>query len=69
MTTQLDNPWTGSVYSPPTPLDIETLESAIVNQLAARISAIEVVHFPDQPDAYRMTHRTGSALVRYQGAK
>ncbi len=68
MATSLDTPWTGLQFSPPTPLDIETLESAIVAQLSSQISAIEVVHFPDEPKAYRMTHPVGSALVTYRGA-
>jgi hypothetical protein len=64
----LDNPWVGQTFTPPTPLDIGTIEAAIVNQLSSRINAIEVVHFPDKPEAYRMTHRIGAALVRYEGA-
>ena len=64
----LDSPWLGQSYSPPTPLDIETIESTVVNQLSAQISGIEIAHFPDQPEAYRMTHRVGAALVRYEGA-
>ncbi|MGH7986946.1 MAG: Gp37 family protein [Candidatus Binataceae bacterium] len=68
MAITLDTPWAGISYSPATPLDIATLENAIVSQLAAQITGIEVAHFPDRPDAYRMTHRVGAALVRYQGA-
>jgi hypothetical protein len=30
---------------------------------------IEVAHYPDTPETYRLTHRTGSALVRYRGAE
>jgi hypothetical protein len=59
----LDSPWVGQGFSPPTPLDIGTIETALVNQLVAQISEIEIVHFPDKPEAYRMTHRIGSALV------
>jgi len=65
----LDSPWVGQGFSPPTPLDIGTIETALVNQLVAQISEIEIVHFPDKPEAYRMTHRIGSALVRYEGAE
>jgi hypothetical protein len=65
----LDSPWAGQAFTPPTPLDIGTIETALVNQLVAQISEIEIVHFPDKPEAYRMTHRIGSALVRYEGAE
>jgi hypothetical protein len=65
----LDTPWSGSSYSPATPLDIATLEEAIVSQLAANISGIEIAHYPDNPESYRLTHRVGAALVKYQGAK
>ncbi len=64
----LDSPWLGQSFTPPTPLDIETIEAAVVSQLSGRISGIEIAHFPDQPEAYRMTHRIGAALVRYEGA-
>ena len=65
----LDSPWLGQTFTPPTPLDIETIEKAVVNRLNAEISGIEIAHFPDQPEAYRMTHRIGAALVRYEGAE
>jgi len=64
----LDTPWPGRSFAPPTPLDIATIESAIVERLRAAINAIEIVHFPDRPEAYRMTHRIGAALVSYRGA-
>ena len=64
----LDSPWKGQSYAPPTPLDIGTIESTIVGQLSAQISGIEVAHFPDKPESYRMMHRVGAALVRYDGA-
>src|SRR5579859_4726422 len=64
----LDSPWLGETYTPPTPLDIETIETTVVSRLSAQISGIEIAHFPDQPEAYRMTHRIGAALVRYEGA-
>jgi len=65
----LDSPWLGQTFVPPTPLDIETIETTVVNRLSAQISGIEIAHFPDQPEAYRMTHRIGAALVRYEGAE
>lgn len=68
MATLIDAPWTGQRFSPPTRLDIQTLESAIVARLSSQVGAIEVVHFPDEPKAYRMTHPVGAALVTYRGA-
>lgn len=65
----LDSPWAGQNFTPPTPLDVETIETAIVNRLSAQIGTIEIAHFPDRPEAYRMTHRIGAALVRYEGAE
>jgi len=65
----LDTPWTGTNFAPATPIDIATLESAILAQLRAAIGTIEIAHYPDRPETYRMTHRVGAALVRYAGAK
>jgi Gp37 protein len=65
----LDSPWLGQDFTPPTPLDIETIETTVVNRLSAQITGIEIARFPDQPEAYRMTHRIGAALVRYDGAE
>jgi Gp37 protein len=64
----LDSPWAGETFAPPTPLDIATLESAIVVQLRAQVTAIEIAQFPDKPAAYRLTHRIGAALVAWRGA-
>lgn len=64
----LDAPWIGQQFSPPTAIDIGTIESAIVARLGAMVSSIEVVHFPDDPKHYRLTHRIGAALVVYRGA-
>ena len=61
----LDSPWIGQTFAPPTSLDIGTIEAALVNQLSSRITEIEVAHFPDTPEAYRMTHRIGAVLLRY----
>src|SRR5579863_10247014 len=69
MGVMLDAPWNGVVFAPPTPLDIATIESAIVTQLRAQISSIEIAHYPDSPETWRMTHRIGSALVIYKGAQ
>jgi Gp37 protein len=69
MGAMLDAPWDGETFAPPTALDIATIESAIVAQLAATVSGIEVAHYPDNPESYRMTHRVGAALVMYKGAQ
>ncbi|HXZ87645.1 MAG TPA: Gp37 family protein [Candidatus Binataceae bacterium] len=65
----LDSPWTGTSFAPPTPLDIATIENAILTQLRSAIGTIEIAHYPDRPESYRMTHRIGAALVRYEGAR
>lgn len=70
MATILDTPWAGTSYSPATALDIASLEAAIVTQLAAALgNVIEVAHYPNNPDTYRLTHRVGAALVQYVGAE
>jgi len=64
----LDSPYTGQTFTPPTPLDIATIEAAIVAQLAAAIgNLVEVTHFPDKPEAYELRHRIGVAMVIYMG--
>lgn len=68
MAPAIDQPWSGRVFSPPTPLDIGTIENAIVERLRAAISSIEVARFPGEPGDYRMTHRVGAALVVYRGS-
>ena len=68
MSAVLDSSWIGQNFSPPTPLDIATIEGAIVARLRSVLNAVEVVHFPDDPKNYRLTHRTGAALVVYRGA-
>jgi hypothetical protein len=66
----LDTPWAGTNYSPATPLDIATLEATLVTQLANALgNLVEVAHYPDNPDTYRLTHRVGAALVQYVGAE
>jgi hypothetical protein len=67
------DPWTGTSYTPAAPLDIATLEAAIVSQLQNYLAAtlgpqiIEVTHFPDRPEAYEIRHRIGVAMVIYTG--
>ena len=65
----LDQPWTGATFTPPTPTDITAVEASIVARLRAQISSVEVAHFPDRPEAYRLTSRAGAALVRYEGGE
>jgi len=64
----LAGPWAGEQFSPPTPIDIATIEAAIVARLQAMVTSIEIVHFPDNPKNYRLTHRIGAALVVYRGS-
>ncbi len=68
MAPAIDEPWIGQVFSPPTPLDLETIEDAIVARLRSAVSSIEVARFPGEPGEYRMTHRVGAALVAYRGS-
>jgi hypothetical protein len=64
----VDTVWGGATSSPPTPLDIATIEGAIVAQLQAAIgNVVEVTHFPDKPEAYELRHRIGVAMVIYMG--
>ena len=65
----LDTPWIGQQFAPPTSLDIATIETAIVTRLRAMVTSIEIVHFPDNPKNYRLTHRIGAALVVYRGSE
>jgi hypothetical protein len=69
MGVMLDAPWNGVVFTPPTAIDIATIENAIVNRLRSQISSIEIAHYPDRPETWRLTHRVGAALVRYNGAR
>ena len=64
----LDAPWNGATFTPATPLDIASIETAILTQLKSLITSIEITHYPDRPETYRLTHRIGAALVRYDGA-
>ncbi len=69
MGVMLDAPWNGVTFTPPTAIDIATIEDAIVSQLQTQISSIEIAHYPDRPETWRMTHRVGAALVMYKGAQ
>src|SRR5580704_1259433 len=65
----LDASWVGQQFSPPTALDIATIETAIVSRLQALVTSVEIVHFPDNPKNYRLTHRIGAALVVYRSSE
>jgi Gp37 protein len=65
----LDGLWVGQAFAPPTALDIATIEGAIVAQLKSQVTAIEIAHYPDRPESWRLTHRVGAALVQYKGAE
>ncbi|MGH7779742.1 MAG: Gp37 family protein [Candidatus Binataceae bacterium] len=69
MAAMLDTPWNGTSFTPPTAIDIATIETAIVARIAAQVAGIEVAHYPDRPESYRLTHRVGTALVQYFGSK
>jgi hypothetical protein len=69
MGAMLDAPWNGMVFTPPTAIDIATIEDAIVNRLSSEINSIEIAHYPDRPESWRLTHRVGAALVMYKGAQ
>lgn len=64
----LDAPWAGESFAPPTSLGIEPIESAVIRQLQSAIVGIEISHYPDRPETYRLTHPVGAVLVRYDGA-
>ncbi len=70
----LDTPWQGQNFAPSTPIDITTIEAAIVAQLRGFLSyalgnqMVEVNHFPDKPEAYEMRHRIGSCLIIFAGS-
>ncbi|MGC1399049.1 Gp37 family protein [Candidatus Binatus sp.] len=69
MAVMLDAPWNGLTFTPPTAIDIATIEDAIVSQLQSQINSIEIAHYPDRPETWRLTHRVGAALVMYKGAQ
>jgi hypothetical protein len=69
MGVMLDSAWNGVVFTPPTAIDIATIEDAIVSQLQSQINTIEIAHYPDRPETWRLTHRVGAALVMYKGAQ
>ena len=69
MGAMLDAPWNGLTFTPPTAIDIATIEDAIVTQLTSQIASIEIAHYPDRPETWRLTHRVGAALVMYKGAQ
>jgi Gp37 protein len=69
MGVMLDAAWNGVTFAPPTAIDIATIEDAIVSRLQSQINTIEIAHYPDRPETWRLTHRVGAALVMYKGAQ
>ncbi len=69
MGAMLDAPWNGMVFTPPTAIDIAKIEDAILGRLSSQIDSIEIAHYPDRPETWRLTHRVGAALVMYKGAQ
>ncbi len=63
-----DTPWIGQQFTPPTPVDVASIEAAIVARLREMVTSIEILHFPDNPKTYRLTHRIGAALIVYRGS-
>ncbi len=51
MGAMLDAPWNGVVFTPPTAIDIATIEDAIVNRMRSQINSIEIAHYPDRPES------------------
>src|SRR5574337_678190 len=48
---------------------VQTIESAILDRLAAQITGAQVEAFPDRPDTYALKHPAGAVLVRYTGSR
>jgi hypothetical protein len=71
MVAVLSFPWTGIQYSPAWPLDIATVEKAIVARLESRLKdQVEVGHFPGRAATeYELKHRVGAVLVRFDSAE
>jgi hypothetical protein len=74
-TPQLDTPWAGQTFAPALPLDIKSIERALllhVQQMAALggpLQQVAIDHFPDKPESYRLTHRVGALLLIYAGSE
>ena len=74
-------PRQGVQYSPPIPLDIATVENAILARLANAFggsivngkvtgAAVDIDHYPERAsESYRLTHRVGAVLVRFNGSE
>lgn len=48
---------------------IADLEQAVIERLQDRFRELEVEHFPDDPDEFRLNGPVGALLVRYHGGK
>jgi Gp37 protein len=81
MAAVLPFPRAGIQYSPPIPLDIATVEQAILAQLATAFGGaivggkitgalVDIDHYPERAaESYRLTHRIGAVLVRFDGSE
>jgi hypothetical protein len=77
MATVLPFPREGIQYSPPIPLDLTTVENAILARLATAFggtfaggkvtgASVAIEHYPEHAtEKYRLTHRVGAVLVRW----
>jgi hypothetical protein len=80
MATVLPFPREGKQYSPPIPLDIATVEQAIIARLASAFGGsivngkvvgaqVDIDHYPERAsESYELKHRVGAVLVRYHGS-
>ncbi|MEW5970224.1 MAG: Gp37 family protein [Pseudomonadota bacterium] len=50
-------------------MNIEILETAIVNRLKTAITDVKVEAIPDDPQNYKLLHPKGAILVHYSGSK
>lgn len=67
---RLDEPWDGTIFDQPIPLDVETVERALLTYLrlyaasvGGPLKSVAIDHFPDNPEVYRLTHQVGAVLV------
>jgi hypothetical protein len=63
--------WPGQSFDPPIPVDLKTVQDAIVAKLKAAggvLARVEVTGFPDKPQTYRLTSNVGACLVIYSGS-
>ena len=69
--------WAGASYAPAQANTIGAIEAAIVAQLqnyaaanpGSALAMVEIAHFPDKPESYRLVNRVGAVLVEFSGAE